>query len=225
MDRITHAFIYPVRDPEWVVKVLIMGLILLIPIVGAINGLGWMLASVDRLRAGDEHLAPANLSHIGRGLRLFAVELVYGLGIGIVASLAYVPAVLLAVKQGQGTADPALIALAILLNLVAFGIVTLGSLAFTFATPAIVLATDAGGIRGGLDLGAIWRRCRISVINTLIAGLMLVAASFVSSLGLFVCGIGVLFTSAYGLAMQAWIVRSYEMGSSAVVAVEEGGPV
>jgi len=34
----------------------------------------------------------------------------------------------------------------------------------------------------------------------------------VASLGLMICVIGVLFTNAYGLAMQAWIVRSFEMG-------------
>ena len=59
MDRITDAFAWPLRDPDWLTKVLIIALILLIPIVGGINGLGWMLASLDRLRAGEERLAPA----------------------------------------------------------------------------------------------------------------------------------------------------------------------
>jgi hypothetical protein len=54
--------------------------------------------------------------------------------------------------------------------------------------------------------------------NTLIAGLMLIAASFVGSLGIIVCGIGVLFTVAYALAMQAWIIRSFELGSHAAAA-------
>ena len=223
MDRITHAFVWPVRDPEWVVKVLIIGLILLIPIVGSINGIGWMLSSLDRLRAGDERLAPANLSYLGRGLRLFVVELIYGIGIAVLALVVYLPAAALAVNQDHGNANVGLIALAVLLNLVAFGIVTLGSLAFTFATPAVVLATDRGGIGAGVSVGAIWRRCRMSLINTAIAGLMLIAASFVSSLGLIACGIGVLFTSAYALAMQAWIIRSYEIGSSATETVTEGG--
>jgi len=56
------------------------------------------------------------------------------------------------------------------------------------------------------------RSVRRSLVNTLIAGLMLIAAHFVASLGLFVCGIGVVFTNAYALAMQAWIVRSFEIG-------------
>jgi hypothetical protein len=226
LERITHAFVYPVRDPQWVSKVLIIGLILLIPIAGAINGLGWMLASLDRLRAGDERLAPANLNHLGRGARLFIVELAYGFGIGMVALVVYLPGVLLAVRQGEGTPNTWLIVLAILLNLVAFGIATLGSLALTFLTPAIVLAVDRGGIAAGLNVGANLRRSRVSVTNTLIAGLMLIAASFVGSLGLIVCVVGVLFTLAYGLGMQAWIIRSFEIGTSAAEAAEqrrEGG--
>jgi hypothetical protein len=69
LDRITEAFVWPTRDPEWIVKLLIIALISVIPIVGWINGIGWMLASLDRLRAGDERLAPANLTYLPRGAR------------------------------------------------------------------------------------------------------------------------------------------------------------
>jgi hypothetical protein len=58
------------------------------------------------------------------------------------------------------------------------------------------------------------KRGRENPINTLIAGLMLIAASFVGSLGLIACGIGILVTNAYAVAMQAWIIRSFEIGST-----------
>ena len=218
MDRITDAFTWPTRDPEWLAKLLIIALTLLIPIVGAINGLGWMLASLDRLRAGEEKLAPANLTYIGRGFRLFVVNLVYGLGVVLVAALIYVPAVLVATNQSHGSANPALVSLAILLSLLAFSVATLGSLALNFAIPSIVLATDRDGIRGGLNAGAVLRRARANIANTLIAGLMLIAAGFIGSLGVVACGIGVLFTTAYALAMQAWVIRSFEVGSPAAQA-------
>lgn len=206
---------WPARDPEWIVKLLIIGLISLIPIVGAINGIGWMLASLDRIRAGDERLAPANFSHLARGVRVFVVELVYALVIVAIGAAFYIPGLLIAVRQGHDGGSPSLIGVAILLNLVAFGLVTLGSLVYTFALPAFILATDAGGIAAGLRVGEVVRRCRLNPINTLIAGLMLVAASFIGSLGAIVCGIGVIFTAAYALAMQAWIIRSFELGSTA----------
>jgi hypothetical protein len=44
---------------------------------------------------------------------------------------------------------------------------------------------------------------------------MLIAAGLVGQLGLFACVVGVVLTSAYALAIQAWIIRSYEVGSTA----------
>ena len=213
MERVTDAFIWPTRDPAWLSKIAIIALILLIPVLGGINGLGWMLANLERLRAGDETMAPANFSYLGRGFRLFVVQLVYGLAVVALALLIYLPAVLMAVGQGKGEANPALIVVAILLNLLAFGTATIGSLLLTFVTPAMVLATDAGGVGGGLRVRDVWRRSRLNLNNTLIAGLMLIAAGFVSSLGAIVCVVGVLVTAAYALAMQAWVFRSFELGS------------
>ena len=212
MDRATEAFLWPFRDPDWPAKLIIIALILLIPIVGAINGIGWMLASLDRLRAGEERLAPANLTHLGRGIRLFAVELIYGIGITVIALVVFVPAVALEVQQGNGSGDAALIGGAIFLNLLGVSVITVLSLALTFLTPAIVLATDSGGVAAGINVVAVIRRSRVSVNHTLIAGLMLIAASFVGSLGTIACGIGVLVTTAFALAMQAWIIRSFEQG-------------
>ena len=215
MERITDAFIWPVRDPLWLKKVAVMALILLIPIAGQINALGWMLAALDRLRAGDRSLPPANLSYLGRGIRLFAVQLVYGLGLVLLVAVFYVPAVLVYLRAGHGPANLGLISLGLLLNLLSFSAGTLGGLALNFLTPAIVLATDGGGIAGGLRISHVLRQARLSVTNTLIAGLMLIAAGFLGSLGVIACGVGVVLTLAYSLAIQAWIVRSYELGAVA----------
>jgi hypothetical protein len=211
VDRITDAFVWPVRDPDWPAKLLLTGLILLVPIVGSINGLGWMLAALDRLRAGDEKLPPANFNYLGRGIRLFVVNLVYVLALAIVVALFFALAVLVLGAEGRGAPNPGLVALGLFLNLLAFSGAALGSLALLFAMPAIILATDRGGIVGGLHVGDVTHRLRESPVNTLIAGLMLVAAGFIGQLGLIACGIGVVFTTAYALAMQAWIVRSFEV--------------
>ncbi len=218
MERITEAFEWPVRDPEWVVKLLIIGLISLIPIAGSINSIGWMLASLDRLRTGDKRLAPGNFDYLGRGARLFVVELIYILVLVAAGLVLYVPGLLIGIHEGRGSGNPGLIAVAILLDLAAFGIVTLGSLALVFILPSVVLATDAGGIVAGLRVGDVVRRSGANLTNTVIAGLMLIAASFVSSLGVIACGVGVIFTAPYALAMQAWIIRSFEIASTSPTA-------
>ena len=215
MDRIGDAFVWPFRDPEWLNKILIMGLIQLIPIVGAINGLGWMLAALHRLRAGEERLPPANFDHLGRGFQLFVVYLVYYGGLFLLGTVLYVPATVILAQQGRDSANPFLVAIGLGLLLLAFSLITLGSLLLTFLTPSIVLAADSGGIAGGLRFVDVLSRARASLTSTLIAGLMLIAAGLVGQLGAIACFVGVAFTLAYALAMQAWIIRSFELGSTA----------
>ena len=215
MDRVGDAFVWPFRDPEWVNKILIMGLIQLIPVVGAITGLGWMLAALHKLRAGDERLPPANFDHLGRGFRLFVVYLVYYGILALVGTALYVPATVILAQQGKESANPHVVAIGVAVLLLAFGLITLGSLLLTFLTPAIVLAFDSGGITGGLRLGEVVRRARSSPVNTLVAGLMLIAAGLVGQIGSIACIIGIIFTLVYALAMQAWIIRSFELGSTA----------
>ena len=214
MERITDAFAWPFRDPDGLSKVAIIGLILLIPIVGTINGLGWMLAALDRLRAGEEKLPPANFDYLGRGVGLFVVNLVYVLALIAVGGVLYGLAVVILATQGHDSPNAFLVALALALLFMTFGVVTIGSLALTFATPAITLAVSRGGIAAGLRLDEIVHMSIRSPLNTLIAGLMLIAVGFIEGLGVVVCCVGIVFTVAYALAAQAWIVRSFEVASA-----------
>jgi hypothetical protein len=119
------------------------------------------------------------------------------------------------IREGRGSANLGLISFGLLLNLMSFSVGSLGSLAMNFLMPSIVLATDRGGIAGGLRVSDVVRRARASITNTLIAGLMLIAASFIGSLGSIACVVGIIFTLAYSLAVQAWIIRSFELGAAA----------
>jgi hypothetical protein len=216
VERIADAFVWPFRDRDGVRKVVVIGLILVIPVVGAINGLGWMLAALDRLRAGEETMPPANFGHLARGLGLFAVLVVYYLAAVVVAAVLYVPAVLILSSQSSGNPNAGLVTAGVGLSLVSYSFLTLMSLAIGFATPAIVLAYDRGGIAGGLSVKRVVRTAIASPVNTLIAGLMLIAAGIAGGLGIIVCFVGVFFTQAYQLAMQAWIIRSFELGTKEV---------
>jgi hypothetical protein len=213
VERIADAFVWPMRDPQWVSKVVIIALLLLIPIVGALNGLGWMLACLDRLRAGEETLPAANLTYLGRGLRLFVVNIVYLAVFVLVVLAIFVPGVVLLATEGRraGPNVPAA-SLGLALVMLTFSLVTLGSVAFYFAMPSIVVEVEHGGVGAGLNVARVVRRSRATLNSTLIAGLMLIAAAFVGQVGAFACIVGAIFTTAYSLAMQAWIFRSFELG-------------
>lgn len=224
MERVGDAFVWPFRDPRWAEKIVIIGLIGLIPIVGGINTLGWLLATVDRLRAGEEELPPGNFDYLLRGLELFVVMLVYVLIVLAAAALFFIPGLIVLGAEGSSSGNGFAAFLGVLLMLAAFAITTVGLLLFNFARPAIVLAVDRGGISAGFDLPAIVRRFTAHPANTLIAGLMLIAAGFIGGLGAYLCFIGIVLTLPYSIAMEAWIVRSYELGSQREEGLNVGKP-
>ena len=214
MDRVGDALVWPFRDPEWLEKLVIIGLISLIPLVGGINANGWMMAAVRRLRDGDERLPPAGFGYLWPGFQLFVVLVVYALGLLVLAAVPFLPGVLLLSSQSSSSTNWLLVVSGVALLLLGFGIMLIGSLAFFFITPAIVLATLDGGVGGGLAIAGIWRRIRDTPAYTLLAGLMLVAANFIGGLGIYALVVGIIFTFPYSLAMEAWIVRSYELGAA-----------
>src|SRR5215472_14973507 len=116
MNSAGDAFAFPFRSPNWLGTVVLQALILIIPIVGQIALLGWLMVTVDNLRAGRQELAPAGF-HLGRGIALFGVELIYGIGLFII------PGILEGIGSAllnQSTAGGAvLITISVLLYLVA----------------------------------------------------------------------------------------------------------
>ena len=214
MERVGDAFVWPFRDSEWFEKILIIGLIGLIPIVGGINAAGWMMATIRKLRAGEERLAPANFDYLWPGLQLVVVMLVYYLVIFAVAGVFFWPAVLLLSSQANAHGSSWLVLLGLALLLLAFGLLLLGSLAAYTILPAVTLGVLDGGIGGGFALPTILRRIRLRPVNTVLAGLMLLAAGFIGGLGIYVFYVGLVITHPYSLAMEAWIIRSFEEASS-----------
>lgn len=214
MERVGDAFVWPFRDPEWIEKILIIGLIGLIPIVGGINAAGWMMATIRKLRAGEERLPPGNFDYLWPGFQLFVVLLVYYLVLFAVAALFFVPGLLLITANANGRGSFPLVLAGLALVLIAFGATLLGSLAAYCVTPAVTLGVLDGGIGGGFALPTILRRTTRRTTNTLLAGLMLLAAGFIGGLGVYVFVVGIVITSPYALAMEAWIIRSFEEASS-----------
>jgi Protein of unknown function (DUF4013) len=193
MDNIADTLTWLFRDPRWLPKTFVQALILLIPVVGAIAMLGWMLKSLDNLRAGKDELAPASF-HLRRGWPLFAVELGYYAVIAIVGLALSVPA------GGRG----GLFLIGQLWSLMA-------NLGFAFVFPALVVNVYRGGFAAGLDLGAVIRTSLIAPRATLGAALICVLAGVLGLLGLVGCLVGVVFTEAYAglviVAAVAWYER------------------
>jgi hypothetical protein len=202
------------KDPRWVGKLIIVGLIGFIPILGQMNLLGWTLASLDNLRAGRAELGAGNFSHIGRGAPLFVVVLLYGLLIGVIAAVFYVPGIALTVASQNGGGSAAVGSL-----LTAFGglVVFVASLGLAWIQPIVYLRTDRHGIGAGLDLPNVIGELRAQPMKTLLAALLMYVGSLIGGIGFFLCLVGAAFTVPFGYAIVAGVLRVYEQQASPAV--------
>jgi hypothetical protein len=205
VNELSDSIAWPSRDPEWVGKVLLTGLILLIPIVGQLVVLGWTLAALDNLRAGRPVLPPAGFSYIARGVDLFIVFLVYYVAVAVVAGAMFAAglAISLSVQGGAGM-------IGVVLILLAYALALLLGLVLGLVTPPIIVATERGGIAGGLNVAGLVRLIRVDFEESLRAGLFALVASIIGGLGAIACLVGQYFTMPYGYAVLAGVVHHYE---------------
>src|SRR5438874_11039521 len=82
MNSAGEAFGWAFRDPSWAGKIAVQGLILIIPIVGWIATTGWLMLAFENARSGRNELPPAGF-HLGRGIGIFGVYLIYGIVLSI----------------------------------------------------------------------------------------------------------------------------------------------
>src|SRR5256886_15325816 len=82
MNSAGEAFGWAFRDPSWAGKMIVQALILIIPIVGWIATTGWLMLAFENARSGRNELPPAGF-HLGRGIGIFGVYLIYGIVLSI----------------------------------------------------------------------------------------------------------------------------------------------
>lgn len=139
---------------DWQSRILVTGLIALIPIVGSINALGWTLAATDMIRQRWKELPPAGFHYLERGVPPFVISFVYGLVV-LVVVVAVAVAGLFAIfaKQWWPVVGAVLLVLASIL-LVAWWLVSL------FLTAAILIGSDRLGLGRAFNPAVLIRLAR-----------------------------------------------------------------
>jgi uncharacterized protein DUF4013 len=164
--------------PDWFPRILVTGLIGLIPIVGIINMYGWTLTAVDMVRRRWRELPPAGFQYLERGVAPFVVGLVYGsVALLVFGSLALVALLL-------GFSDHSRVAIAILIG----GLDVLLSIAWwlfmLYLFAAILAGSDRLGIGLALDPRRLWAIARGNSGPTLsVAGIYLLGSLALAAVG------------------------------------------
>jgi MFS family permease len=202
--------------PEWTARVLITGLIALIPIVGVINMMGWTLAATDMFRSRWKELPPAGFQHLERGVAPFVAGLAYGLVFFVVFGMLTLFTVLLAALGGGRVALAIGLGVLILLIVVAWWLVWL----YLFA--ALIMASDKLGIVKALDPRRLFALARTNHDLSLRVGLIYGAGS----IALISVAVALAFIPFAGLFVSVGLPAVYAVlvPSLAAFRVEPGRP-
>lgn len=194
---IGKAFRYVFDDEGWVTKVLIGGLVAIIPIIGTFAVSGYSYKVAQNVARGSERPLP-EWGEFGdilmRGLLRFVISLVYTLPVVILGLLFAVITGGAAAAAGDERGSAAIGGLALCLVPL---MIILGLLCGIAALTAVArwLATD--DFSQAFKFGEVFASLRNNIGAWLVLLVVAIIAGFVASLGLIACGIGVLFTSFY----------------------------
>lgn len=214
-----RAFTFVTEDPDWLKKILINGLIMLIPVVGTMYVLGWALEVGRRTANYEEPVRLPELEfgrYLGLGFKALVVVFVYSLPVMV---LSLPMGILAPMASGSGTNSDIVGVLATLVSLVCSCVMILYSLVFMFIYPAAVMRTAVtNSIGAGLKIGEVFGLVKAAPSAYLVAILGILAASFAASLvGSLLCVVGIIFTSIYSMAVtghfmgQAYRIASRKM--------------
>jgi len=213
---ISDAFGWACRDPKWINKLVLMGLIGLIPIVGPLQQAGWMLAALDNLRAGHREVPAPAFRYASRGGSLFLAGLIYG---GVIFVVVYGGILFIAFglapttssQTGQSDGSSSQVSLLFFPAMLGWmGVVGLISVAAFLLVPLIIEFTERSGFGGAFNFPGFIRAARGNPTETLAAGGLALVCYFISGVGAYLCYVGVLFTVPYSLTVLAGVLFWYE---------------
>lgn len=196
------AFTYPFDDPDWMKKIGIAAVMMIIPIVGGLFVMGWAIEITRRVIQGEAYPMPQWEDFMGllvKGLKVVVIGLVYMLPVILVSACTQGLTIL-----GQETGEDIVMTIAVAVS-VCFGCLTfLYSLLAGLVLPAAYGKFAATGeLKAAFRFGEIISMVRAvptTYLMVLVGGFV---ASLIGGLGVIACVIGVLVTVPFANAAMA----------------------
>lgn len=198
----------PMKDPDWLKKCVLIGLMCLVPIAGFFNLSGWMktIAEKHLNNAPDKDILPdASFEYLGAGWRMFlsmlpmmGILMLFLIGGGVVGG------VLMAVGGRGG--EQAAMAIFVLM----YAGILLLSLVMNVVFPAIYfLHIVEGEPWASVQFKRIWEVMKEGGTQYLLLFVAILIAGMIGSLGVIACYFGMFVTIPMGQAMIGKAIADY----------------
>jgi len=210
---IGKSFTYVFEDPNWIMKLVIGGLVSLVPIVN-FAALGYMITTLKNVADGQAQPLP-EWSNFGdyfmKGLYLFVGILIYFIPVIVLYCCMFVLSMVAGMgASGNSDAGGALATLVGLLSFCLWCLVILFVLVVAVMLPAAFTRYAVSNqlsvfwdFRGNFDL------ISKNLSNYIIALLIAWVAGFVAGFGVILCFIGVVFTSFWAQLVGAHVYGQF----------------
>lgn len=196
------AFTFAFEDKDWLKKIGIAGLVMLIPIIGQLTVGGWALEITRRVTQRELEPLPdwsGFGDHLVRGLKFFVISLVYALPIILISLCANLPFMFV-----QDSNDQTMLTVVSILSICLSCVVALLGIVLAFVLPAALAKFAVTGEIGAAfrfsEVIALVRAAPVAYLMVLLGSIL---AGLIAGLGVILCAIGVIFTSALAYAIQA----------------------
>ena len=199
----SRAFTYVFEDKNWLSKILIAGLISLIPIIGQFYLMGWMIEIMRRVKAGRTDILPTtHFSYfLTLGLKLFVVALIYSIPLILVS-------LIINLINGTSSYDGSSVTIVYTSTGFFGGLISLLvhiAVAFLTTYGTIKLA-ETDQIKSCLDFKDAYNTIRDNLSYFIIVELLMLVSGIIGSFGTILCFIGLIFTMPYAAAINGHLM-------------------
>jgi len=204
---IGSSFSFMFQDQDWPKKVLIGGLISLVPILN-FAALGYLVQVIRNVRDGQALPLPEwdQLGeHFRNGLILFLIFLVYTIPIILLACIQTGVSVVVGSASSGSEAASSIFSLVSICFSCLMGV---WGLAIAVLSPAVLIRfADTSEFQSGLRLGEVMAIIRANPGSYLIAMIIMwVASGVIAPLGLIACGVGVIVTGFWATLVTGHVL-------------------
>lgn len=219
---IGKSFTYVFEDPNWIMKVLIGGVVSAIPIVN-FAALGYMVTTLKNVADGQTQPLPewSNFGdHFMKGLYVFVGALIYAAPVILLYCCMIALGMVLPAAGGAAGRDAgnALAGIAGILSMCLSCLIFIVALAIAVIFPAaLVRFAMSNQLSTFWDFGGTLNLVRANLTNYIIALLIAWVAGFVAGFGVILCVIGVIFTSFWAQLVSAHVLGQFWQTNKGVV--------